>query len=267
MISVIVITKNEEERIKACLESVKWADEIIIADTGSTDNTLEIARGYTKNIFACKGNNFMVWRNEAIEKASGDWILYLDSDERVLESLRKEIEEVTKSAENSAYAISRRNIIFGQEEKYGPFWPDWVVRLFKKSDFETWVGEVHEYPKFKGRLGYTKNSFLHLTHRDIDHVVLKSLSWSKIDAKLRLEAGHPQISGWRLLRILTTELFNQGIKRKGFFSGTVGVIDSLMQTFSMVITYIRLWELQQPKTRREVYQDLDKKLIESNFNF
>ncbi len=191
MISVIVIAKNEEERITTCLESVKWADEIIVADSGSTDKTLEISRKYTDKVFICKGDNFMDWRNEAMGKALGDWVLYVDGDERVLESLRKEIEELIKTTDKSAFAISRRNIIFGQEEKYGPFWPDWVIRLFKRSDFEAWVGEVHEYAKFKGTLGYTKNSFLHLTHRNIDQITLKSLDWSKIDAQLRLEAGRP----------------------------------------------------------------------------
>lgn len=267
MISVIIITKNEEDRIEACLESVKWADEIIVADNGSSDKTLEIAKKYTDKIVHFEGNGFAALRNSAIKEAQGDWVLYVDADERVLKSLKEEVEELIKTSDKSAFAISRRNIIFGQEEKYGPFWPDWVVRLFRRSHFETWIGEVHEYAKFKGDLGYTKNSFLHLTHRNLDHVILKSLSWSHIDARLRLNANHPKISGWRILRILITEIFNQGIKRKGFFSGTIGVIDSLMQTFSMVITYIRLWEMQQPKPLEKMYVGLDKKLIEDGFNF
>jgi len=182
-----------------------------------------------------------------------------------LQPLKEEIENIIQKTEKSAFAVSRRNIIFGTEQKYGPFWPDWVIRLFKKSEFESWVGEVHEYGKFRGELGYTKNSFLHLTHRNVDQIILKSLDWSKIDAKLRLEAGHPKMSGWRFLRILISEIFNQGIKRRGFFSGTVGVMDSLLQVFSMVLTYIRLWEMQQEKPREQIYKDLDARLIENNF--
>lgn len=268
MLSVIILTKNEEERIKACLESVKWADEIIIADNGSTDSTLEISRRYTDKIIKFEGSDFAALRNKAMEEAKGDWVFYVDADERILQPLREEVEEIIQKGDiKSAYAVSRKNIIFGQEVNYGPFEHDWVIRILKKSDFQTWVGKVHEYPKFNGNLGYTKNSLLHLTHRDLDQVVLKSLSWSKIDAKLRLEASHPPMSGWRFLRILFSELFNQGVKRKGFFSGTVGVIDSLMQVFSMVMTYIRLWQMQQPKPLDQQYKDLDQKLIEDGFKY
>lgn len=267
MLSIIVITKNEEERIKVCLESIKWADEIIVADNGSTDNTLAIAKSYTSKIFTFDEEDFASLRNKAVEKSSGDWILFVDSDERVLEPLKKEI-EVKISFENfSAFAISRKNIIFGCEVKYGPFWPDWVIRLLKKSQLEGWVGKVHEYPKFKGELGYLENSLLHLTHRSIDQIVLKSLEWSKIDAKLRLKVNHPRMTSWRFLRILTTEIFNQGIRRRGFFNGTIGVMDSILQVFSMIMTYVRLWQLQQPKPPNEIYDEIDKKLMENGFKF
>ena len=163
--------------------------------------------------------------------------------------------------------LSGKNIIFGQEVKYGPFWPDWVIRLLKKDQFEEWIGKVHEYPKFKGNLGYTKNSLIHLTHRNIDQVVLKSLEWSKIDAQLRYDANHPKMSGWRFIRIFISEVFNQGILRKGFFGGTAGVIDSVLQTFSMFITYVRLWQLQQSKPISDIYDDIDENLIKNKFEY
>ncbi len=267
MISVIIITKNEEARIRPCLESVKWADEIVVADTGATDQTLKIAREYTKNIFTCQGNDFTSWRNEAGKKAKGDWLLYVDTDERVLTTLREEILKITSKDDFSAYAISRKNIIFGSEQKYSAFWPDWVIRLLKKEDFQSWVGKVHEYPIFSGKLGYSKSSFIHLTHRNIDQVILKSLSWSNIDVKLRLEANHPKMSSWRFLRILFSELFIQGIIRRGFFAGTIGTIDALMQSFSLVITYIRLWEMQQKPSLEEKYKKIDSELMENKFNY
>ncbi len=266
MISAIILTLNEESRIKACLESIKWVDEIIIVDSGSKDNTLEIAKKYTDKIIKSTENeDFAQRRNLGAKEAKGNWLLYLDADERILEALKEEINEITQSNTNSAFAISRKNVVFGKEVNYGPFWPDWVIRLLRKEDFESWVGKVHESPKFKGSLGYTKNSLLHLTHRSLDHIVLKSLEWSNIDAKLRLEADHPKMSGWRFLRIFITEIFNQGIKRKGFFSGEIGIMDSLLQTFSMYMTYVRLWEMQQKKPLEEVYDDIDKALLENNF--
>lgn len=267
MLSVVVLTKNEQDRIRACLESVKWADEIIVLDNGSTDKTLEIVKSYTDKIFIFKDSDFSSLRNKGMEKTSGDWVLYVDSDERVSVDLRGEIEEYIKSDKYSAVAISRRNIIFGKEVSYKPFWPDWVIRLLKKECFEGWLGEVHEYPKFTGKLGYSKNSFLHLTHREVDQIVIKSLEWSKIDAKLRLESGHPKMSALRFLRIFATEIFNQGILRRGFFNGTVGTMDSILQAFSMFITYVRLWQLQQPKPSEDVYNEIDKKIMKDGFKF
>lgn len=264
-ISVIIITKNEQDRIKACLESIKWVDEIVVIDKGSSDATLEIAKKYTNKLVTKISEDFSVVRNKGIEVATGDWVLYVDPDERVTEELEIEIKNIIENKDFSAFAISRKNIIFGEPVSYSAFWPDWVVRLIKKSEFETWVGEVHEYPKFKGKLGYTKNSFIHLTHRDVDQIILKSLEWSKIDANLRLKNHHPKMTGWRFLRIFITEIFQQGIIRKGFFNGTVGIMDSLLQTFSMVITYIRLWQLQRSDSLEKTYEEIDRKLIENGF--
>lgn len=265
MLSIVVITKNEERRIKACLESVKWADEMIVVDNGSEDGTLEVARRYTDKIFEVKLADFASIRNLAMEKTKGEWVLFVDADERVLEPLKKEVEVMISFSDFSAYAISRKNIVFGTEVKYGPFWPDRVIRLLKKSDFKGWVGKVHEYPEFKGNLGYSKNSLLHLTHRNLDQIVLKSLEWSRIDAKLRLEANHPKMSGWRFLRIFIGEVFNQGILRKGFLNGSIGMMDSLLQAFSFYMTYVRLWELQQSKPREKIYEEIDNNLIKNGF--
>ena len=267
MLSVIIITKNETKMIKTCLESVKWADEIIVADNGSIDDTLEIVKKYTDKVIKFEGQDFAALRNKAMDDVKGEWVFYVDADERVLQTLREEIVKLMVNGDKSAYAIPRKNIIFGQEVNYGPYKNDWVIRLFKRSDFKGWGGKVHEQPEFKGKLGYTKNFLLHLTHRGIDQIVLKSLGWSKIDARLRLEVGHPKMSGWRFLRIFITEIFNQGILRKGFFNGTIGIMDSLLQAFSMYLTYVRLWEMQQSKPLNEIYEEIDKKLLDNNFKY
>lgn len=267
MLSVIVLTKNEEDRIKACLQSVKWADEIIVVDNGSKDQTLQVVKKYTDKILEFNDQDFSTLRNRAAEASSGEWLLYVDADERVLDSLKQEIETITYGSPFSAYAISRKNIIFGKEVKYGPFWPDWVIRLLKKRNFETWEGKIHEYPKFKGKLGYTKNSLLHLTHRDLEQIVLKSLEWSKIDAQLRFDAHHPAMSGWRFIRVLFSELFNQLIVRRGFSGGTVGVMDSILQSFSTFMSYTRLWQMQQSKHLNNIYNDIDQDLMENNFKY
>lgn len=265
MISAVLNAKNEQDMIKTCLESVKWVDEIIVILNDSTDKTEEIAKKYTDKIFKISGQDFSKVKNLGLEKATGEWILFIDADERVLQPLRQEILQMI-NGKKSAYALSRKNIIFGEEVNYGPYKHDWVIRLVRKAKAQGWVGKVHEHLEFDGDLGYSKNPLLHLTHRNIDHFVLKSLEWSYIDAKLRMESNHPKMTKWRFFRILITETYNQGIKRKGFFDGTVGMIDAMLQVFFFYMTYVRLWEMQQ-KPLNEIYSDIDKKLIEDDFHY
>jgi glycosyltransferase involved in cell wall biosynthesis len=265
MISAVVIAKNEEKLIETCLKSLAWVDEIIVADNGSTDKTLEIAKKYTNKIVQYDGQDFAELRNKAHEKATGDWVFYVDADERVLSTLKNEILTLVVDTKKVAYAVSRKNIIFGKAVSYGPYKKDWMIRLFKKDKFKTWVGKVHEHGTYDGELGYLKNSLIHLTHRNVEHIVLKSLEWSKIDANLRLQSNHPKMTGLRFIKILFEEIWNQGVKRKGFFGGTVGVMDSMLQVFSLFITYVRLWQLQQAESLEETYKNIDKKLEQQGF--
>lgn len=266
-LSVVVICKNEQNMLKNCLESVKWADELVVIDNGSSDKTVETAKNAGARVVRFESDDFSKIRNFGMEEVKGDWVLYVDGDERVLTPLKEEIMELIATSGYSAVAISRQNIIFGERVGYGPYKKDWVIRLFKKDKFETWVGRVHEYGKFKGNLGYTKNSLLHLTHRDLDHFMSKALEWSKIDAQLRLEAGHPKMTKWRFLRILMSQSYEELISRKGLFGGTVGIIDSVLQIFSFYMTYVRLWEMQQSPELSKKYKEIDQKLLEDGFYF
>lgn len=266
-LSAVVIAKNEQDRIEACLKSCQFADELILLDSGSTDKTIEIAKRLGARVVSVKSGDFADIRNQGMKEAKGEWVLYVDADERALKPLQEEIRELAAGTSFSAFALSRINIIFGERVNYGPYKKDWMIRLFKKSDFETWVGKVHEYGKFKGELGYSKNSLLHLTHRNLDHFVMKSLEWSKIDAKLRLDNNHPKMTKLRFLRILVTQSWTELIAREGLFGGTVGIIDSVLQIFSFFMTYVRLWEMQQTSPLDEKYKEIDKKLIESGFEY
>ncbi len=268
MISVVIIAKNEQELLVGALDSVKWADEVVVIDNDSTDDTAKIAKEHGALVFKTSSKTFSDIRNFSLEKITGEWVLFVDADERVLADLHQEIVEIIGSTPSSAaWAIPRRNIILGEEKKYAAFWPDYVIRLFKREKLKGYHGDVHEQPTYEGELGKIKSPFLHLTHRDIDSMVLKSLSWSNIDANLRLQAGHPPMTGIRFLRILVTEIWNQGIIRRGFFNGTVGVIDSLLQVFSLYISYVKLWQLQRSEPLAKTYATIDKKLKESDFKY
>ena len=253
-LSVIVITKDEEKLIKDCLESVReLADEIIVLDTGSTDRTIEIAKEKKAKIFSYKGEemNFSAWRNEALKKAIGDWVFYLDADERVTKDLKEEIEKTIEEEKFNAYAIPRQNYYLGKAVRFGGSYPDYVKRLFKRENHKGWKGELHEEPIFlsasggEGELGHLENPMIHLTHRNLSSMVEKTNKWSEIEAKLLYDAGHPEMVWWRFLRIMLTEFWYRGIKLQGFRDKDVGFIEVIFQVFSRFMTYAKLWEIQQ----------------------
>lgn len=247
-LSIVMITKNSADKIEDCLKPVKsLAGEILVIDGGSTDGTVEIARKHNARVINQAGKGYADWRNQGIKEASGEWIFYLDSDERVTPELATEIELLITSHELSffTYAIPRRNIILGKEMRHGGWWPDYVKRLYKKSSLKKWVGELHEEPVFEGEMGHLKNPMIHLKHSNLSEMIEKTNKWSEIEAKLLFDAGHPAMSWWRFFRIMASELWYRLIVKKGFLDGVEGVIYAIYQVWSKFVTYAKLWEMQQ----------------------
>ena len=171
-ISVCLATFNEEKNIKACLESVKWADEIIIVDGTSTDKTVKIAQKYTPKIIV-RENPLMFHLNKqkAFEAATKDWILYLDADERVDEKLKKEILAAVKKKGFSGFWMPRKNIIFGKWIKHSLWSPDYQLRLFRRGKAFLPCKSVHEQPKLTGKAGYLKNPLIHENYQTVSQYV------------------------------------------------------------------------------------------------
>lgn len=251
-ISAIIINKNEGRFIRDCLESVKWVDEVVLLDGGSTDESLEIAGEYKAKIFKQKNKNFAGWRTEAISLAKGDWLFYIDADERVTPLLKQEIEKELQKDEGviSVYAIPRRNFLLGKELRFGGWSPDYVKRLFLRKDLEKWRGELHEEPVFRGEIGKLSNPMIHLQPEKIEPALAKSIRWSGIEANLIYQSGHPLITWWRVLRMGLTTLFERLIKKQGFRDGVEGFIESIYQAFHTMIIYLKLWEMQNTRHRQ-----------------
>lgn len=245
-VSVVTLTKNVEEKIEDCLKSVKWVDEIVVVDSGSTDRTLEIARKYGAKIVEVKGGNYSEWRDLGAKKALGEWILYVDADERVSPELRQEIVKWLNCyiAGNSAYAIPRRNFIFGKEFKHGGQWPDYQIRFFRKLDLRGWNGELHEQPDYEGDLGYLKNPLIHIKEDNLSDMVGKTNEWSEIEAMEMLKAGHPKMNVLRFFSAGFREFWLRMVKQLAFLDRTEGVIYGIYQVYSRLISYAKLWELQ-----------------------
>jgi glycosyltransferase involved in cell wall biosynthesis len=246
-LSVVILAKNEEEVIEDCLKSVKWAKEIVLIDSGSTDGTLKIAGKHGARIVEVKskGFEFARWRNLGKEKAAGGWLLYLDADERVTPQLRGEIQKTISKTKFAAYEIPRRNFFLGREMRHGGAWPDYVQRLYRKGRLKRWVGKLHEYPVIEGKKGRLENPLIHLTHRDLSSMLEKTIEWTKIEANLLYQAKHPPVVWWRFFRMMAAKFFERIIKQGGWRDGTEGWINAIFETFNTFIIYARLWEKQQ----------------------
>ena len=246
LISAIVVAKNEEIKIEECLKSLSFADEIVLVDNGSKDKTNEIARRNKAKIIQCLSGSWSEWRNSGADSSAGEWLLYIDADERVTQKLQEEIKRVIKESDTkSLYAIPRRNIILGKEMVHGGWWPDYVKRLIKKKDLQGWKGDLHEEPVLRGEMGYLVNYIIHLKHDNLSEMVSKTNIWSNIEAKLLFDAHHPKMVWWRFLRPMFTELWSRLIAKMGVLDAQEGVIYSIYQMWSRFITYAKLWEKQK----------------------
>jgi glycosyltransferase involved in cell wall biosynthesis len=245
-LTAIVIVKNGEDLISDCLDSLAFADEIVVVDCGSEDHTKELAEKFKAKVYECKFDDFSKIRNFGLEKAEGEWVLYVDVDERVSKELADNIKKVVNNPDNliSAYRILRQNFYLGNNP-----WPyiEKLERLFNKEKLKRWEGELHESPIVEGKIENLNGLLLHYTHRDLSSMVKKTIEWSQIEAELRFKANHPKMTWWRFPRVMLTAFFNSYIKQKGYKAGTAGIIESIYQSFSMFITYARLWEMQRKR--------------------
>ncbi len=240
-LTAIIIAKNEEKMIGECLDSVKFCAEVIVVDTGSEDKTVEIAKGKNSKVFHHAMTDYADIRNKGKEYAKSDWIFYIDADERATKELAENIKKAIEHTEFSAFKVQRKNYYFGDHE-----WPyvERLERLFKKEKLKKWVGQLHESPVIDGEVGELDGYLLHYTHRNLSDMVKKTLVWSKIEAELRYKAGHPQMTWWRFPRVMASAFFDSYIRQSGWRAGAVGIIESMYQSFSIFVTYARLWELQ-----------------------
>lgn len=240
-ISVIVIAKNEEKNIQGCLKSLKFADEIIVIDNRSVDRTVEIAKSYGAKVYIEAGSDFSRLRNIGKVKAKGNWLLYIDADERVTVELAREIKAKLKdSSEVSYYYVMRNNFFFGK------LWPlkEKIIRMMRKDALTGWKGSLHESPVVTGWADMLKSPLMHFTHSDLTAMIVKTNNWSDIEALLRFKANHPPMVWWRFWRVMLSSFFKSYIQEGGWKMGKIGLIESIYQTFSMFITYAKLWELQ-----------------------
>lgn len=260
-ISVIILAHNVEEEIVAALETSKFADEVIVVDTdtGSTDKTVEISLKKGARVVKSPTYNFSKWRNDGAQAARGDWLLYLDSDERIPVKLAKEVIKTVNDPKHAAYTISRFEVFLGKHLEH---WPDpRVLRLIKKDALKRWEGKVHEQPVIDGTIGDLQEQMVHLSHKNIDEKLVSTIKWSRLEAEMMFKAEHPPMAGWRFIRIMITEFWHRFFLQGLWKDGIEGWIESIYQVFSKFLSYERLWELQRKPSLPDTYKDIDQQII------
>ncbi|OIP58182.1 MAG: hypothetical protein COX79_04860 [Candidatus Levybacteria bacterium CG_4_10_14_0_2_um_filter_36_16] len=248
MLSIIILTKNSEETLADTIESLKnFGDQLIVVDSGSDDRSVEVAKHLGATVFKNKFEDFSAQRNFAISKANNPWVLYIDDDEQITEEFKKEVKNTIaaydKNSEIGGYYIRRKTFYYGKDWGFA----DKVQRLFYKEKFTRWHGVVHETPTIKGAFGEIERPINHYTHRSLSQMVEKTNEWSEYEAELRIKAGHPEMTWWRFFRVIVTAFFKSYVFEKGYKNGTEGIIEAIYQSFSIFITYAKLWEMQREK--------------------
>jgi glycosyltransferase involved in cell wall biosynthesis len=247
-LSVILITKNEEANLKDCLESVSFADEIIVVDSQSSDKTQEIARSFGAKLeITSDWPGFGPQKNRALNLATQDWVLSIDADERVTPELKQEILTAIASP-NAAdcYAIPRSSWYCGRFMKHSGWYPDYVDRLFKRGSAKFSDHLVHERLLPTGSSGKLNNHFLHYSYRDFSQVLKKVDVYSSAAAQQAFKQGKKGGLGEALVHGFWA-FFRTYVLRRGFLDGKHGLALAISNAATSYYKYLKLWQLQNKK--------------------
>ncbi|WP_300373774.1 glycosyltransferase family 2 protein [Methyloprofundus sp.] len=243
MLSIIIITKNESEHISRCLESVLWADEIIILDSGSTDDTVAICKQYTPLVYQTNWPGFGVQKQRALDKAQGDWVLSIDADEYLSEALKVEIQQAIQQEAIQGFEIPRLSSYCGKSMKHGGWWPDRVLRLFQRSNGHFTAALVHEKIIITGKLGQLSEPLLHETYVNLEEVVSKVNTYSSLGAQELYKKGKTSSLSSAILRGLWTFIRTYIIK-SAFLDGPQGLMLAISNAEAAYYKYLKLLEIQ-----------------------
>jgi (heptosyl)LPS beta-1,4-glucosyltransferase len=250
-LSAVLIVKNEGGQIADCLKTIEWADEIIVMDSGSTDDTVAQARAQGAKIFVnAEWLGYGIQRQRAQEQASCDWVLMVDADERVTPELAAEIRSgVNGNDQSKVYALPRLSYCFGRFIRHGGWYPDYVVRLYPRDAAAYGDERVHEKVRYDDDMSMVKlrGHLLHFTYRDLQHYLVKSAAYAAAWAEERGARG-------QRASLLQGVLHGVGcfvrmyVARAGFLDGPQGLLLALLSAHSTFAKYADLWTRGQQKS-------------------
>jgi len=244
-LSAAIITYNEEINVVRCLKSVSFCDEIVIVDSGSSDKTLELARGFTDKIYCRKWEGYASQKNYALSLCANEWVLSVDADEEVSQELRDEVLSVLQCQPGVAgFSCPRRTMHLGRWIRHGGWYPNRLVRLFNKNQGRWVGGEVHEYWESNGEFGALNGHLLHYSFRNLADQVERNNHYSSLAAVALKREGH-HFSYPKLLIKSTVKFFETYVVKRGFLDGYPGLIISVSAAYSVFLKWAKLWELEK----------------------
>jgi glycosyltransferase involved in cell wall biosynthesis len=251
-LSVALITRNEAANLPRTLASVRWANEIVVVDSGSTDATLELARDAGARIFEEPWKGFAAQKNAAIAHCSSDWILSLDADEEVSPELALEIQALLAGEPAfSAWRISRLNHFLGCPLRHGGYWPDPKLRLFRRGAAQFADRPVHETMQANGPVGQLRSHLIHHCYPTLSDYIEHMNRYSSIAAEALAASGRAGRSwlwlAWNaLLNPAATFLYNY-VFRLGFLDGRAGLLQHINHSFYIHWKFAKAWSLAKEK--------------------
>jgi len=249
MLSVIIITKNEASHIGRCLESVSWADEIIVLDSGSQDDTVAICHQYTDKVYETDWPGFGVQKQRALDMAAGDWVLSIDADETVTPELRMEIERALQQQEFQGYEIPRLSSYCGRQMRHGGWWPDHVLRLFRRDCGKFTDSAVHERIIVQGRTGQLITPLLHDAFVSLDEVLHKVNCYSSLGAEMLYQKGTRSSISKAIFKAIWTFMRTYFLKL-AILDGRQGLLLSISNAEGTYYKYVKLLELQSRQAQQ-----------------
>ena len=245
-ISVVISAWNEEKKIKQCLESVRWADEIIVVDNSSTDTTGKIARHYKAKVYIQPNNPMLnVNKNFGFANATGDWIFSLDADEIIPESLAREIKEHVNNSDKAGYWIPRKNIIFGKWIRHGLWWPDKQLRLFRRGKGRFPCAHVHEYLEVDGVTDTLQEPYIHNNYESVSQFIRKMDTLYTESEVQKLLRTHYQLAWYDAIRFPVSDFVKVFFAQEGYRDGLHGLVLALLQAFYSFVVFAKVWEQTQ----------------------
>jgi len=242
-LTVVTLTLNEENNIVECLQSVAWADQIIVVDSGSADATLTLAKKFTNDIVQIEWKGYGEARNRALDLARGEWILWLDADERVPDELAKEIRATlsTPPAGIAGFDVARRAYFLGKWIRHCGWYPGRIVRLFRRGKARFSETRVHEQLSIDGPVGRLRNDLLHYTDVDLEQYFRKFNKYTTLAAEDLRSRGRSA----GLVDLVFRPpfmFFKMYVLRLGFLDGMHGLILCVVSAAYVFVKYAKLWD-------------------------